>query len=120
MALSRTGSGGRWESWRDGTATVAGAITGWVSLQLRHAAATDVLTRFAEDEFVVVLPHTPARRAQGGRTAQRGDHGHVPVGLAELRLGDRADDLLTRADAALYDAKHRGEGVMLLAGSPHH
>ena len=43
-----------------------------------------------------------------------------PVGLAELRLGDRADDLLTRADAALYDAKHRGEGVMLLAGSPHH
>ena len=32
----------------------------------------------------------------------------MPVGLAELQLGDRADDLLTRADAALYDAKHRG------------
>ena len=100
---------------------MAGAITGWVSLQLRHAAATDVLTRFAEDEFVVVLPHTPARRGSGwSNGSTRGTTVTCPVGLAELRLGDRADDLLTRADAALYDAKHRGEGVMLLAGSPHH
>ena len=77
---------------------------------------TDVLTRFAGDEFVVLLPHTSGPDSLSAvERLNEGTAITCSVGLAQWRPGDRADDVLARADEALYEAKSRGEGVILLA-----
>jgi diguanylate cyclase (GGDEF)-like protein/PAS domain S-box-containing protein len=85
----------------------------------------DVLARFGGDEFTVLFRHgdgEPAARIAGQRlldamtepyavgdsTVQLG----LSIGLVTSRPGDTADQLLGRADAALYDAKRAGGGCM--------
>ena len=82
---------------------------------------SDHLARLAGDEFVLLLPHTPPEEAM--RVADRLRHSvvehpiatgkgplpvSVSVGVATWRIGDSLQDLVERADRAMYVSKHDG------------
>ncbi|MCV2395867.1 diguanylate cyclase [Actinotalea sp. M2MS4P-6] len=94
------------------------AVAGVLSRDLR---ADDVLVRFGGEEFLALLPGAAVddvrdraeewRRACSALTvvSERGPVAvTVSIGLAQAEPGDDADDLLRRADAALYAAKRAG------------
>ncbi len=96
---------------------VAGHLSGAVG-------AKGHVGRIGGEEFVVVLPDTAlaagtglidrARASLAARIIRRSDDGtsmgrvSFSAGTALDREGDSADDLIARADAALYTAKHMG------------
>lgn len=78
---------------------------------------SDMAARYGGEEFVLLLPDTDATAAgevaarvlmafRGFAWPQRAVT--VSIGLAQAVPGDTAMDLIERADAALYDAKHAG------------
>ena len=85
----------------------------------------DVVLRLGGEEFVVLLPDAGADRARAAAERLRRGIAHTPVaGLpVTVSIGvatdgsDHADvaDLLSRADRALYEAKHRGRDRVVLA-----
>lgn len=78
----------------------------------------DTTGRWGGEEFLLLLPELPLRTAaevaERFRQLVEGHpfaHGHpltVSLGVAEYRAGEGLDELLNRADAALYDAKTQG------------
>lgn len=81
---------------------IAGLLTG----RLR---GHDVVFRFGGDEFVAVLPATPARVATSilediRARAQRSGLS-FSYGVAQLREGEAVEELLARADAIQYEDK---------------
>ena len=83
----------------------------------------DLVARLGGEEFVVVMPDTPAdfARKVAERIRDRVEkqpvwlpdletplHVTISVGLAMLRFGDTADTLIDAADQALYQAKRDG------------
>ncbi len=91
--------------------------------------AQDTVGRLGGEEFAVVLPDCTANDALAAcerlRMAMREmdlelETGHqifvtLSVGIAVLGQGDTAADMIARADAALYNAKHGGRDRVLLA-----
>ncbi len=82
---------------------------------------SDVLGRYGGEEFVVLLPETGAGEARQAverirerlaatplRTGDGAIHFTISGGVAERLPGESLEDLLKRADAALYDAKASG------------
>jgi len=95
--------------------------------------AIDVAARYGGEEFTVILPQTPKRHAKTqalrigdtvGQTVIRsvtGDTLHLTVSLGVASFPDDADhleDLLRRADQAMYEAKRLGKNRVVLFESP--
>jgi diguanylate cyclase (GGDEF)-like protein len=80
----------------------------------------DLLVRWGGEEFAIALPDcTPAdalivleRLSRGVPLGQT-----VSIGLAERRPDDTIENLMTRADAALYEAKNGGRNRICLAAA---
>jgi len=92
----------------------------------KDARQTDLAARIGGDEFALLAPNTLASEAValGDRlrclVAEQDAAGvTISVGVATLPP-DRpdAEALLQAADAALYEAKHRGRNLVVLAGPP--
>ena len=102
------------------------ALGALLSQQIRHE---DVACRYGGEEFVMVLPGATAAagaaRAEEWREAVLGlalDHQgttlglRVSMGVAESPAhATHADDLLRRADMALYEAKRQGRNRVVVA-----
>ena len=83
----------------------------------------DLCARLGGEEFACLLPR--ATQAQAERLAERlsADYREfarrfgstLSVGVATHGAGDLLNDLLARADAALYEAKHRGRDQVVVA-----
>lgn len=86
-------------------------------------ASSDWVARYGGEEFVLVLPETTLPQAQevAERLRQQIEETlavalpdgqalrvTASLGVAEYRSGERAEDLLTRADTQLYAAKQAG------------
>jgi diguanylate cyclase (GGDEF)-like protein len=97
------------------------AVASVLTQQIRPS---DLLARFGGEEFALILPDTSVEEAK--KIAERvrvaietvqfkmDDEVHqeihltVSVGITSLMLGDEMNNLLTRADQALYQAKENG------------
>jgi diguanylate cyclase len=93
-----------------------------VADQLRkRLRARDFIARFGGEEFVLLLPQTsPAAAAQVAEVLRaaieacpfhfKGERVVITtsIGLSTFRSGERGDQVLKRADAALYRAKEQG------------
>ena len=89
----------------------------------------DIPARLGGEEFAVLLPETPlagavavAERLQRLLTRSpllerdgRSIGATASFGVAELVEGETADELLRRADAALYRAKAEGKNTVVAA-----
>ncbi len=92
--------------------------------------ASDLAARFGGEELVLLLPETDLAGAvglaerlrialAGAQTRLDGVDVHITasIGVASLRAGESLDNLLHRADQALYSAKRAGrDRVMVAAG----
>jgi diguanylate cyclase len=83
---------------------------------------SDIISRYGGEEFVILLPETPLdvavqvmTRVQRELTRRFFLNNNERVlitfsaGVAQRRLNETQDDLLVRADRALYEAKHSGK-----------
>ncbi|MCA1788434.1 MAG: GGDEF domain-containing protein [Thioalkalivibrio sp.] len=86
-----------------------------------HVRETDFVARYGGEEFALLLPETQLENAvvmaelMRKRVESCGFHFHgapVPItiscGLSQFREGDSAEQVFSRADAALYRAKAEG------------
>lgn len=93
-----------------GDRVLVATTAGWAS-RLR---AGDVLGRFGGDEFVAVLPATTPRRAVAVLERLREEVDQpFSAGVAAAGPDANFDDLLRRADAACYESKRSGAGVVV-------
>ena len=89
---------------------------------------TDFIARYGGDEFVLLLPGTPAKDAevvaQGFCDAVKrcGFHSRgqsvkvsLSIGIAELKKDEASEALFERADAAMYEVKDKGRDGCAIA-----
>jgi len=94
----------------------------------QHLRASDVVARYGGEEFLVVMAGTAEEEAHVAaerlRTAidstpvvasSHSLHVTASVGVAAAETGGDVDAVLSAADAALYEAKHRGRNRVVAA-----
>ena len=91
----------------------------------------DIAARYGGEEFAILLPDTPAaagmrvaeslRKSMESRdivnkaTNQSLGRITLSIGVAEYAPGESIEEIVTRADAALYDAKRTGRNKVVAA-----
>lgn len=118
---------------RLGHAAGDGYLQLFVSVASGTLRAEDLLCRFGGEEFVALLPNTTASAALGVadrlRIAFAEAAGPTPaelpasvtvsIGISEMKAAEPLEDMLRRADHALYQAKHKGRNrCEVAAGLP--
>jgi len=103
-------------------------LRGVARLLQQRSRLNDTVGRWGGEEFLMVLPDTPATgalelaEALRGRIARQLFEGigtcTASFGVAESRPGDVLVDLIARADTALYDAKRAGRNRVREATPP--
>ena len=97
-----------------------------IAAQLRrHLRPVDFIARFGGEEFVLLMADTPLptglQLVDKLRTAIEACPFHfkgepvtitLSIGVSAFRAGDRSDQVLKRAEEALYRAKHRGRNCV--------
>jgi diguanylate cyclase (GGDEF)-like protein len=114
-----------------GPAAGDGAIKRLVDICRSSLRVTDAIGRYDGEEFLAVLPEVggegaafAAERIRAEMQAERFKAGDasftvtVSVGVATMEKGHDLDPILANADAALYDAKHKGRNRVVIYG--HH
>ncbi len=94
----------------------------------RQVRAADVLSRWADDDFVLMLSDSRAALARGGLerlhervsslrilNGQQALSVTLSAGLAEHHAGESVSQTLARAEAALRDARAQGRGRVAVA-----
>ncbi|MCF5052543.1 diguanylate cyclase [Pseudomonas syringae] len=93
-----------------------------------NVRATDVASRWGGEEFLVLMPHTPAHAAKAvaDRILLRirewvGELNDSPLtvtatlAVSEIHPGESFESALNRADQALYRGKHQGRNQVIFA-----
>lgn len=101
------------------------ALSRMLQQRLRRS---DIIGRYGGEEFVVIMPHTPAAaavpvldqiRASFSNIRHHAEHQDFSVtfsaGVAEIASDIDAEELLRRADVALYQAKNDGRNQISMA-----
>ncbi|MBA3929434.1 MAG: GGDEF domain-containing protein [Xanthomonas sp.] len=99
-----------------------------VTLARATLRASDAVARFGGEEFVLLLPETSFLEAMGTLERLRDRMAHKPLvyegrgilvtfsaGVARWQPGESQDELLTRADRAMYQAKQAGKNRVVAA-----
>lgn len=122
----------RFKAFNDNWGHPAGdAVLRHVARQMSaHLRPTDLMARYGGEEFAALLPdtdpaeaHAIAERLRGGiewASLTLGESGEtarvtISIGLAAARPGESLQDLLGRADTALYRAKENGRNRVEVA-----
>jgi diguanylate cyclase len=95
----------------------------------------DTATRYGGEEFTILLPDTnlnagitvaeSLRKALANKEIVNRTNGELlgritmSIGVAQYYQGEDREDLIERADAALYKAKHNGRNQVAAAQTPH-
>jgi diguanylate cyclase (GGDEF)-like protein len=90
----------------------------------RESRKTDLVARLGGDEFVILMPNTQPEealqlaerlRAVIEQTWAMRNCGTISGGVSDMRMSDGSvDDILRRADVALYEAKSQGRNRVRL------
>ncbi len=88
-----------------------------------HAAGRGLIARFGGEEFVLLMPGAPLETARLQCEFLRESVSLLPVnlpltlsiGVAALRRGESAEQVIKRADLALYEAKRSGRDRVVVA-----
>ncbi len=97
-------------------------LKGVAKIVMRNVRSIDFVGRYGGEEFLIIFPHTPLSRAMRSceRIRKKVEYARlfspsltVSIGVAQLGETDSVDDVIKKADTALYLAKSYGKNMVV-------